>query len=444
MHRAAAVPPFVGAVVAGTVVVLHRARRRPDSCRDTRRAGGDGRLLPPHRDGVVVPTGTGRRAVAARLRRRVPGLPPGGRARRRAATATAASTSRRSGPAAETQGDPAPMLLSPDGTRVAVGDHDVERPDVVVVDLTTGDTTRYALPAGRSVVPVAWSSDGETLASLVSDEADQPLLRRTDRRLDRPARPSRRLCRGPGARRLRRGCRLLPGRLGARRRAVRRSHGGGPGGRRPAQPRGRRRARRPAAWSPDGRLLAVTTVEPPGAPPGVDAPGVPSGLSFVDADGRGDAVPDPLPLDLAGPGRVLGWAGDAEVVTVLAGRCRRPDPVRRTARRRRAAPAHADVRPRVLRRRSLPARVVGRRLARGRRSRRGGPRAVAVGPPWRAHDRGGSPGVVHRPTRPSRSGADAVVVPTGLRTRPAVRPVAGPTGRSDAPRRGRGRTVRPG
>ena len=74
----------------------------------------------------------------------------------------------------ETQGDPAPMLLSPDGTRVAVGDHDVERPDVVVVDLTTGETTTHALPAGRSVVPVAWSSDGETLASLVSDEATNP------------------------------------------------------------------------------------------------------------------------------------------------------------------------------------------------------------------------------------------------------------------------------
>ena len=29
-------------------------------------------------------------------------------------------------------------------------------------------------------------------------------------------------------------------------------------------------------------------------------------------------MPDPLPLDLSGPGRVLGWAGDAEVLTVLA------------------------------------------------------------------------------------------------------------------------------
>ena len=43
----------------------------------------------------------------------------------------------------------------------------------------------------------------------------------------------------------------------------------------------------PAAWSPDGRLLAVTTVEPSSAPPGVDAPGIPTGSSFVDPTGRG-------------------------------------------------------------------------------------------------------------------------------------------------------------
>ena len=57
---------------------------------------------------------------------------------------------------AETQGDPAPMLLSPDGTKVAVGDHDIQDPDVVVVDLLTGDTTTHPLPTGRSVLPVAW------------------------------------------------------------------------------------------------------------------------------------------------------------------------------------------------------------------------------------------------------------------------------------------------
>ena len=47
---------------------------------------------------------------------------------------------------AETQGDPAPMLLSPDGRYVAVGDHDTDDPDVAVVDLTTGETTTHALP----------------------------------------------------------------------------------------------------------------------------------------------------------------------------------------------------------------------------------------------------------------------------------------------------------
>jgi hypothetical protein len=74
----------------------------------------------------------------------------------------------------------------------------------------------------------------------------------------------------------------------------------------------------PAAWSPDGRLLAVTTTEPAPAPPGVDAPGIPTGLAFVDPTGRGGDVPDPLRLDLTGPGRVLGWAGPDDVLTVLA------------------------------------------------------------------------------------------------------------------------------
>ena len=51
---------------------------------------------------------------------------------------------------AETQGDPAPMLLSPDGTQVAVGDHDTQDPDVVVVDLLTG--ARYRWHAGANFV----------------------------------------------------------------------------------------------------------------------------------------------------------------------------------------------------------------------------------------------------------------------------------------------------
>ena len=52
----------------------------------------------------------------------------------------------RAGP--ETQGDPAPMLLSPDGTKVAVGDHVIDEPDVFIVDLRTGDTTSHAVARG--------------------------------------------------------------------------------------------------------------------------------------------------------------------------------------------------------------------------------------------------------------------------------------------------------
>ena len=218
----------------------------------------------------------------------------------------------------ETQGDPAPMLLSPDGTRVVVGDHDVERPDVVIVDLTTGETTTHELPAGRSVVPLAWSSDGETLASLVSDEATNPysggritgeiaLLDLADDSaevvdLDGSATAA---TFSPDGSEL----------------AVEQSGGVTvvdvqDGSSRSLEVDGVLAG--PAAWSPDGRLLAVTTVEPVDAPPGVDAPGSPSGLSFVDAGGRGRDVPGPVPLDLTGPGRVLGWTGPAEVLTVLA------------------------------------------------------------------------------------------------------------------------------
>ncbi len=219
----------------------------------------------------------------------------------------------------ETQGDPAPMLLSPDGTRVAVGDHDMDRPDVVVVDLATGETTRHPLPTGRSVVPVAWSADGRTLASLVSDEATNPysggritgdvaVLDLTDGaaevlELDRSS---------TGAAFSPDGSEVAVDQSG-----VVTVVGLQDGAERSLEVDGVLAG--PTAWSPDGRLLAVTTTEPVPAPPGVDAPGVPTGLSFVDATGGGGGdVPDPLLLDLTGPGRVLGWSGPDEVLTVLA------------------------------------------------------------------------------------------------------------------------------
>jgi len=218
----------------------------------------------------------------------------------------------------ETQGDPAPMLLSPDGTRVAVGDHDVERPDVVVVDLSTGETTTHALPAGRSVVPLAWSSDGETLASLVSDEATSPYsggrITGSIALLDLPAD-------SPEVLELDGSATAAAFSPDGSELAVEQSGGitvvdVRAGSRRSLEVDGVLAG--PAAWSPDGRLLAVTTVEPVSAPPGVDAPGVPTGIGFVDPTGRGGSVPEPLSLDLTGPGRVLGWAGPHEVLTVLA------------------------------------------------------------------------------------------------------------------------------
>jgi hypothetical protein len=223
----------------------------------------------------------------------------------------------------ETQGDPAPMLLSPDGTRVAVGDHDLDRPDVVVVDLATGDTTSHPLPAGRSVVPVAWSADGRTVASLLSDEPTNPYsgqritgdLGLVDTTPDASDDSARVLDAGGSAT----------------------AAAFSPDGSELAVERARRlsivdladgREREledvgvlagPAAWSPDGRLLAVTTTRasPVAVPTGVDDPGIPTGLAFVDPTGRGGRVPDPLPLPLAGPGRVLGWSGPDGVLAVL-------------------------------------------------------------------------------------------------------------------------------
>lgn len=80
----------------------------------------------------------------------------------------------RAGP--ETQGDPAPMLLSPDGRWVALGDHDTTSPDLALVSLETGKVTSWTLPDARSVRPVAWSPDGTRLAYLADDKPTNPHL----------------------------------------------------------------------------------------------------------------------------------------------------------------------------------------------------------------------------------------------------------------------------
>ena len=75
---------------------------------------------------------------------------------------------------AETQGDPGPMLLSPDGLEVALGDHDTRDADLGVVDLGTGDVTTHGLPSARSVIPVAWAPDGRRIAYLAGESPSNP------------------------------------------------------------------------------------------------------------------------------------------------------------------------------------------------------------------------------------------------------------------------------
>ncbi len=220
---------------------------------------------------------------------------------------------------AETQGDPAPMLLSPDGRYVAVGDHDTDGPDVAVVDLTTGTTSTHELPQGRSVIPVAWSSDGGSLAMLLSDEPTNPYSGgriKGDVAILDLDRDTSAVMPQDGAT----GVAFSPDGSAL---AVDRTAADGAvltivdaDGARDVRAGGVLAG--PSAWSPDGRLLAITTVEPSTAPAGVDAPGTPVGLAFIDATGTGGEVPEPLTLPLAGPGRVLGWDGTDAVLVLLA------------------------------------------------------------------------------------------------------------------------------
>lgn len=227
---------------------------------------------------------------------------------------------------AETQGDPAPMLLSPDGTKVAVGDHDTQAPDVVVVDLLTGETTTHPLPTGRSVLPVAWTRDGSTLAHLLSPEPTNPytgeritgevgVLDLDDDTTDvLPGDDVISVAFSPDGTELaldRAGSYLADSRTlsvvdlasgDARELEVDGVLAG------------------PAAWSPDGRLVATTTLEPYELlPVGETDSGMPAGLSFADASDQGADVPEPLELPLAEAGRVLGWTDSGDVVALLQG-----------------------------------------------------------------------------------------------------------------------------
>ncbi len=226
---------------------------------------------------------------------------------------------------AETQGDPAPMLLSPDGLRIAVGDHDTSRPDLAVLDLTDGRVDLLPVTEGRGVLPLAWSPDGRLLAYLSTPEPTNPYggapitgdLGLLDLETRRAAE--------------------LPGTSGVSTAAFASDgsqlaveHGGalevrsldGAVLRTIDLPAGHH-LDGPAAWSPDGRLLAVSATGCPGMGGegwrGCSDPGGASGagIAFVDATGAGRATPVPLDRRVAGPGRVLGWTATDRVAVLV-------------------------------------------------------------------------------------------------------------------------------
>ncbi|WP_022923864.1 hypothetical protein [Serinicoccus marinus] len=68
------------------------------------------------------------------------------------------------------QGDPGPMLLSPDGRSVAVGGRGNDG-YLATVSLEDGSVRTWPLPDGRSTTPLAWSGDGRSVfVGLVEDD----------------------------------------------------------------------------------------------------------------------------------------------------------------------------------------------------------------------------------------------------------------------------------
>ncbi len=205
----------------------------------------------------------------------------------------------RAGP--ETQGDPAPMLLSPDGLRVAVGGHDLMAADMAVVELRSGGVTRHPLTGGRSALPMAWSPDGSTLAFLTGAQPTSPHDGSRPRGGDFGL-----LDVGTGT------VTTLPGGSDVvaaafspdgTELALQRADEGGRlevvdrrGNPRRLLDGGGRHLAGSQAWSPDGRLLALD--------------GSADEIAFVDAAGGSGPVPEVMPAS----GQFLGWSGAARVL----------------------------------------------------------------------------------------------------------------------------------
>lgn len=229
----------------------------------------------------------------------------------------------------EGQGDPAPLTLSPDGLSVAVGDYAADAADLAVLDVRTGDVERHAVGAARGVIPRAWSPERRQLAFVSGGEPYNPYQALHASSLEGDL----------GLLDVDSGeVRMLPNAEGVGLVAY------SPNGTRLAVERGRRIEIRtldgaitrtlapppqhhldgPAAWSPDGALLAVGNGHPRCQQSGPDFDELAwdacladtESKTFLDATGGQGPVPDPLLAGSSGFGPVLGWSGPREVLVL--------------------------------------------------------------------------------------------------------------------------------
>ena len=157
--------------------------------------------------------------------------------------------------------DLAPILLSPDGTSVAVGDQRASaKASLAIVELSTGDTRTIAVSPNRRVEPLAWSPDLRRIAYVdtAADGIDYGPRRRPGKIV------------------------LLDLRTGAKTTV--------PGVRAPSA----------AAWSPDSTQLAVQDGEH---------------LKIIDPDGR--TVRDLTPGKFVGLSGSAAWSPDGAWLAVL-------------------------------------------------------------------------------------------------------------------------------
>lgn len=228
-------------------------------------------------------------------------------------------------------GTPAPALLAPDGTRVAVGYFQGKSRGLSIQNLTTGHVTTHAVATpgddwGAGTVPLAWSARGDRIAFVATTGFDPSASPRTAGDLGI-------LELGTGRVRIAlrdadvaavafapdgtelvvqdpaRGSLHVIGLDGTTRRVLDLPAGMGLPG--------------PAAWSPDGRLIAVATTRV-GCPNQHDIGGTPGWCTaeetrFLDATGEHRPVPPPLTAAAGSRHQLVGWSAPNRVLLVDEG-----------------------------------------------------------------------------------------------------------------------------